>query len=73
MKNEDATPFFYDGEGSFNSHHNIYISIDVVGETRASGKMVSGAMVQGAGRADRSGIAGHNLLRKICPNFQLFN
>jgi hypothetical protein len=37
-------------EDSFNIYHNISISIAAVGETGASGEMVSGAMVQGAGR-----------------------
>ncbi len=46
-----------DGEGCFNTQHNISISSVAVGETGASGKMVSGAMVSGAGRADRGGLA----------------
>jgi hypothetical protein len=47
----------WNGEGSFNSHHNIYISIAADSEARAAGKMVSGAMVPGAGRAYRGGLA----------------
>jgi hypothetical protein len=39
MRNES------DGEGSFNTDYNISISIAAVGETGASGKMVSAEMV----------------------------
>jgi hypothetical protein len=45
------------GEGGFNNLHDIYLSAVTFGETGASGKMVPGAMVQGAGRADRGGLA----------------
>ena len=48
-----------DGEGSFDRQHLISVSIaGSIGETGASGKMVSAAMVQRAGRADRGGLAG---------------
>ena len=50
-------------EDSFNIYHNISISIAAVGETGASGEMVSGAMVQGAGRTDRSDLARQNAVR----------
>jgi hypothetical protein len=33
------------GEGSFNNHHIIYVAIAAVGQTRASGKMVSRKMM----------------------------
>jgi len=50
-------------EGSHNTHGNFSVSISFVGKTGACGKVVSGAMVQGAGRTDRSGLARQNALR----------
>jgi hypothetical protein len=44
-------------EACFNSHHDISVSIAGISETGASGKMISEAMVKGAGRTDRSGLA----------------
>jgi hypothetical protein len=46
-----------DFEGRVGNQHNISVSIIFVCESEASGKMVSGAMVQGAGRSGRSGLA----------------
>ena len=40
------------GEGGFNIYNVTDLSISVVGEPGASGEMVSGAMVPGAGRKD---------------------
>jgi hypothetical protein len=48
-----------DGEGWFYYYHFIYVSIAGVGEAGASGKMVSGAVVPGAGWADRGCLARH--------------
>jgi hypothetical protein len=48
-------------EDSFNISHNFSISITAVGETGASGKMVSKAMVRGTRRTDRSGLIGQGL------------
>ena len=55
-----------DGEGSFNNQHNISVFFAGIGKTGASGKMVSGAMVQKTGRAaraDRGGILRRHPLR----------
>ena len=57
-----------DSEGSHNTHSNFSISIAAVGETGASGKMISGAMVQGARRAGRGGLARQNALR-LCDRY----
>jgi hypothetical protein len=62
----------WNDEGSFNYQHNVYISIAGICETGASGKMVSGAVVPGAGWADRGGLARRYPLLKICPYFYFF-